>query len=113
VQRQGCAVGVAGEQSEGATDGGRLLLKMLKTAGRAAGGGGVEAQHEDLHDWPDRTHGNQIPDPAESDNFHICANNAMCRTVAKQHGLNETQLVLWNEAKNPGLTAMANKLRRG
>jgi hypothetical protein len=64
---------------------------MLKTAGRAAGGGGVEAQHEDLHDWPDRTHGNQIPDPAESDNFHICANNAM----------------------NPGLTAMANKLRRG
>jgi hypothetical protein len=80
--------------------------------GRAAGGGGDEAPPGDFGDSPDRTLGEPVPDPARPANFHICANSATCRTVAKKRGVDEKQLVLWNMAKFPGLTATV-KLKKG
>ncbi len=55
--------------------------------GRAAGGGGDEAPPGDFDDSPDCTLGEPVPDQAESANFHICANAATCKTVAKERGV--------------------------
>ena len=122
VRRQGCAVGVAGEESVGGGD--RLLLKMRDTAGVLPVEGKMVVTADVLQVegvmkhrlgtlmiHPTAHSANQYR-PAGSANFHICANNATCETVAKEHGVDLEQLVLWNEATFPGLTQTA-KLRKG
>ncbi len=100
--------------AENARHGGRAAGggENARHDGRAAVGGRVEALPGDFDDSPDCILGEQVQDPAVSPNFHICANDATCKTVGKERGVDENQLVLWNEAKFPGLTKTA-KLRKG